>query len=41
MLLVIVTVIATLMRANCASQVTFGVFRYAWRDLWGTIHLCA
>jgi len=27
--------------ANCASPVTFGVFRYAWGDLWGTILMCA
>jgi hypothetical protein len=26
--------------ADHASPVTFGVFRYAWSDLWGTIHLC-
>ena len=26
--------------ANRASPVTFGVFRYAWRDFWGTIHMC-
>jgi hypothetical protein len=26
--------------ANRASPVTFGVFRYAWRDLCGTIHMC-
>jgi hypothetical protein len=23
--------------AHCACEVTFGVFRYAWSDLWGTI----
>jgi hypothetical protein len=28
-------------RANCAGPVTFGVFRYAWSDLCGTILVCA
>ena len=27
--------------ANCAGAVTFGVFRYAWGDLCGTILVCA
>ena len=27
--------------ANCAGAVTFGVFRYAWGDLCGTILMCA